>query len=442
MRLVLNNPVPDSGGNVVLKLVSGDAKLWEHSTKGVPVALVNGEMAIPTSQLPRTLWVEARSPSAALRDIVLELHYKGAKDTVKATAVWVTKTERPAEEGSCPWFNRQVEDGFPNNPEAGEQLPAIVKDTLRFAINNTAPYGVRAADGSRYGFGSFRSAAGVDSHIGGRILFEFQVSPEGAESLVVFDVTRQIESRDFAMEHGSGEWNDPAPRPPEDFPWLQAPRKDNELPNDDEGNVDEQNLPSNQLLYSFDGPGVLIDQNYAFVLSRNTFKELVRVRVADEPFEDSAEVPLESVQGSRASPKYDWHLLCYLRNGAEGRLVVDDANPSHSQPTFSGVGNGTVSVTLLAEAATQGFSATYDAATFKWTLTGTSGNSISDEKAEAPPGATWTLTIPETVTVQITQGTVAFGVGDQWLFSAFKSSAPDGKQNVIGLGYKDVREGP
>jgi hypothetical protein len=39
------------------------------------------------------LWVEARAFSANLRDVVIEMEYGGAKETVKATAIWAELTQ-------------------------------------------------------------------------------------------------------------------------------------------------------------------------------------------------------------------------------------------------------------------------------------------------------------------------------------------------------------
>ena len=71
------------------------------------------------------------------------------------------------------------------------------------------------------------------------------------------------------------------------------------------------------------------------------------------------------------------------------------------------LGNGTIAVTLLANAVTEGFTAEYDEPSKKWTLTGTSSDSDDDTQDPAPQGTQWTLTIGTKVQVVITQGIVA-----------------------------------
>lgn len=438
MKLVLKKPVPDHGGNATLTLKSGDVKLWEQSTKVTPFTLTGGKRDIPTSQLPKTLWVEARSASASIRDIVIELKYKCAKDVVKATAVWVTKTDR------SPWCTRQSADGFPDNPVpgAGKDLPDVDSASILTLINDYAPNGFRAANGSRYGYGTFaaNAAGGTEARIGGRILYEFEVHPAGVEALgVVFDVTRQVERRSWYIIIAHGTLNTDANDPPEDFPWKQAPVRDNELGNDDISSDDEDNVPKNAHVYSFDSPSVLRGAGFnAFTIQRYTFKEWVRMQVNNAAFASG-----ESVQGTRCSPKYDWHLLNYLKRDCNGYLVPDNTNPSYNDPLLSNPNaNGTISVTLLDDSVTEGFRAKYDLANLKWTLTGTSGDSASDSKASAPPGTKWTISIGTKIKVELTQGTAAFADADFFAFSVFKSLATEGKKTEIAPGEISATDGP
>jgi hypothetical protein len=279
----------------------------------------------------------------------------------------------------------------------------------------------------------------TDTWIGGRILHEYEIHPAGVEALgVVFDVTRQIEYRDYYITNGTGI---KSPDGQKTFPWLQTPPKDNESPNDDEHDDDEQNTPANRHIYSFDAFGVqLPTSTKAFVISRNTLKEWVRVQLKNTAFKNQQ----NEVEGSRASHKVQWYLLYYVKRDASGNLVEDNTNPSYNTPVFTGTGNGAIAVTLLANAVTEGFTATYDLANLKWTLSGTSSDSVSDQKGSAPQGTQWTLTIANKITVVITQGSTAFANGDKFVFSVFKSTATatGGKRNEIGLGYVDVTDGP
>ncbi len=442
MQLVLKKPDPDKGGNVTLRLVSGNVKLWTDPTKETEVTLNGGAVQYPTSELDKTLWIEALSASASLRDIVLQLEYQGRIDTVKATAVWVTKTAR------SPWHIRQAADGFPNNPVPGpgNDLPDLTEQDLIDYINksyeNGEWAGYRAADGSRYGFGTMQeeNGGGDDEMIGGRILYEFKIAPPGAEELdVVFDVTRQVQYRDYCIFNGSGTLT---PCGSDEFPWLRSPVDDNELPNDDAYADGEQNTPVNRHLYSYDAPGTSIQaETNAFYIRRNTFKEWVRVQVNNASF-PAWPNSQEQVRGSRASPKYDWHLIHYLKRDSSGKWVEDNANPSYNTPVFSGTGNGTINVTLLANAITEGFTATYSLADLKWTLDGTSSDPVTDTQDPAPEDTEWTLTVAGKITVVITQGATAFANGDEFKFSVFKSTATGGKENEIDEGYIDVTDGP
>ena len=212
-------------------------KLWENSTKGTQISAAGGSVQFPTSDLDKTIWVEATAPSASLRDIVLTLTYKNCKDTVKATAVWVTKTAR------APWYKRQAPDGFPDNPVPGPggDLPDLTDTDLLSLIADR-----RAADGSRYGQGTKTEVLGDDKQVGGRILYEFQIMPAGVEALgVVFDATRQIEWRGYVIFSGKSQLRSIGAL---DFPWNQTPVLDNELPNDDGQDFDEQNVPVNDVV--------------------------------------------------------------------------------------------------------------------------------------------------------------------------------------------------
>ncbi|MCH7995819.1 MAG: hypothetical protein IIB57_15435 [Planctomycetes bacterium] len=150
----------------------------------------------------------------------------------------------------------------------------------------------------------------------------------------------------------------------------------------------------------------------------------------------------ESVQGTRCSAKYDWHLLSYLKLDGSDNLIPDNTNPSYNAPVFSGAGSGTIAVTLLANAVREGFTAAYDLATLKWTLTGTSGDSGNDVQDPAPVGTKWTITLGTKIKVEITQKATAFANGDNFVFSVFKSSATGGKKNEIAEGEISATDGP
>ncbi|MEO5368146.1 MAG: hypothetical protein H7831_17700, partial [Magnetococcus sp. WYHC-3] len=444
MKLVLKKPVPDLGDNVKLRLVSGDVKIWEKSTKETEVALTSGEKEFNTSDLDKTLWIEAQSVSTGLRDIVLELEYNGHKDTVKATGIWVIKTAR------TPWCVRQATSGFPGNPRIGPPLTpsgtSELPDCDEINIWNLINVTYIACDGSRYGEGTFAKRGINDVMIGGRILWEFEIMPHGASALgAVFDVTRQKERRYRQIAWGSGTLTSIPGLPDLDFPENQSPKKDNEMPTDDGDSSDEDNVPLNDHLYSFDAPSTSIrGGTEAFVITRVHFREWVRMRISGSFANNANGV----VEGSRCSAKEDWHLLSYLKRDINGLCVKDADAISYCDPQLQWGGgitsDGTMVVSLLADAVTEGFNAVYDAANQKWTLTGTSGTPpVSVQKVGAiPAGTTWIITIGTKISVTITQGATAFGNGDSFTFSVFKTSASSGKKLEIKTGPINVTDGP
>ena len=138
-------------------------------------------------------------------------------------------------------------------------------------------------------------------------------------------------------------------------------------------------------------------------------------------------------------------MIMYLRSGTRD-FEFDNAATSFSVPVRRGSRNGTAAVTLGAKANTEGFTAVYDGAMKQWTLTGTGGGkpAVSEAKKGAlPAGTTWTVAIPDVVTVVITQSAAPeFANGDAFKFSVFKTTAPNGKQFEIDKGPIDPLAGP
>jgi hypothetical protein len=255
---------------------------------------------------------------------------------------------------------------------------------------------------------------------------------------VSFDVTRQAQADIEYIQNGSGTLTYQATKK---FPFLDG--KDNELPNDDTFSTDEQNTPSPKsgLLYSFDAPGVPVKDTrqgstIAFSVMRTWFKEWVRVKLDGKPFlNQGVGHNTQAVEGSRVSDKVDWHAVVYLKRTANETMDWDTTGTTADDPSFIGVGaQGTVSVSPLANAVTEGFTATFNNGTNKWTLTGTSG----DTTTAALVGGQWTLTIGTKVTVVITPPAMGnFDNGVKYIFSSFKTGSS--KKNEIALGsFTDV----
>jgi len=152
--------------------------------------------------------------------------------------------------------------------------------------------------------------------------------------------------------------------------------------------------------------------------------EFVRVKLNSEAFLNNQ----NTVEGSRASAKNDWHTVYYLKRNSAGNLVADTTRTSSSAPLVTGTGNGTAAVTSLPGAVTEGFTATYNAGAQRWDVTGTSGDTANVAVGGAvPAGTTWTVTVGNKVRVVITQGATAFAGGDQIVFSVFKTGDARGK---------------
>ena len=223
------------------------------------------------------------------------------------------------------------------------------------------------------------------------------------------------------------------------------PIKDIETPNDDNTDDDEDNNPTGtNLLYSFDAPSGLRDAGGdAFTAIRNTFREWVRVKFDSATFANKN----GQVEGSRSSDYVPWYLLDYQVRHADGEYVPDTNAVSSSAPAekaAGNTGNGTMSVTLLANPATEGYITTYDLAAQKWTLISISNfnaNSFTQVGA-VPEGTTWTIMDGTKAQVTITQGATAFADGDSFTFSVFETSSMGGKKNEINSGTIDPTDGP
>ena len=82
---------PNNNGQKLALTVSGGARLFETSLKGQEIALTNGVVEFNLADIQpngKTIWVEATNKSAVLRYISIQLQYRWAKDTVKATGIW------------------------------------------------------------------------------------------------------------------------------------------------------------------------------------------------------------------------------------------------------------------------------------------------------------------------------------------------------------------
>lgn len=279
--------------------------------------------------------------------------------------------------------------------------------------------------------------------IGGRVLLEFTTQPPNLNQLidhnnnniVFFDVTRRRENRSRCMVAEEGQlsplFND-VQNSIVDFP-LQ-----NELANDDKLGTEENNTPINNTIYGWDAPGLprSLSHPYDFIYRRITFEEFVRVYLFNERTpQDNGNIEL----GSRASKKWEWHDLEYLKLINMNGLVYDYdlASTSYSYPRFSGNGNGNISIDLLNNPVTKAYTVIYSSSNNQWTLTSIQNLNVMNRIAVGNIGDnTWQLELDDEVKVNISQGSTLFTDGDKFSFSIFKEA--NGKANKIELGRINV----
>ena len=269
MMLKIVKPQPDLGGDVVLSVNSGNVKFWTESTKKTEVALTNGKLSIPVDQIPAEgmiLWVEAVDKSTAVRDIELQLEYKGVFDKVRATGIWVEQTDVKHDKDDQDWQDITT----PPGPLSQYPLP------LRYGLNPIIPPGVHV------------NVIGI----------QYTVFPAGIqnEPNVYFDVGRR-KDRAYWVKN-DGQWSLMPDTTHELFP-AQA-----DASNDDSREDDESAAPNaNGHIYVRDTPlmaNLLINDEIRYV---GNFLEYVRVGIGNNFSDPSG----NRVSGSRASTFYAWN---------------------------------------------------------------------------------------------------------------------------------------
>jgi hypothetical protein len=427
MKIVIRPPANfDPNSRVTINSIGAPVRLWLAPTKVE-------EQPVPFSRrpnmLPLTLWVEAVEPSSSLRDIRIEAVFHSevlpdSRDEVRATAVWAVPSLVKATRGLGGTTN-----DFPGDLDS-TSLRALVNKTL-------------AVDGTRFGYGTQRSQGGRDLSVGGRILLEFHLVPPGAETLPIkLDVSRNVYASDYRIASGAGSVAQWTPEFKQSFPEDKSPPQNVESPNDDRNATDEDNTPAGSHIYGWDTPSqfrTAVDGNVqqGFWVRRDQFREFVRIRVGtSQQFTDGD----GRLQGSRASEYVMWHYVDYLVRDAAGLWTPDTRAVSASTPVRTGGGNGTATVTVLSQALTEGFVATYNRSQKTWTVDGTSSAPVSVAVAgSAPAGTRWRLIVPGRIQLDITQGTSSFDNGAQFSFSVFNSA---NKSNVNATGVIDPAAGP
>jgi hypothetical protein len=234
-QLKINAPAANRGGTVKLEIPT-NVVIWKSIDKTAGKLTAAEMAAIDVNTLPQIYLAEFTKASDTKRDKIFKIYYDGVEDMVKATAIWVT-------------YVKGYNTGIVAPPDLDD---AGVKNLVTAAPG----LGVNLVSGP--GGGS----------VNGAILHEFKVMPPGMETVnrVKFDVTRQKETLRGGFPPGNLNG--------EPFPASI-------LPNDDDPNLpDEDVIPKNGHIYSFDRPqqefvGVMA-AGYSLVY-RGNFFEYVRV---------------------------------------------------------------------------------------------------------------------------------------------------------------------
>jgi hypothetical protein len=288
MQMIIRKPSKKGAAEpLTLRKIKGPATVYTSSTKGTVVTLPHD---YTYEELPQTVWVEA-GKSATVRDIEFEITYNEARDNVKATGIWATKT------------------GFKNlNSDAMFSDAGTPLLTLFSTIFNTK-LGIQLAPaptGACYG-----------------MCMEFTVSPPGigGEPNVAFDITRQKRQRFWTIT-GSTVTS-----------LINAPFPAGDLPNDETAaNDDNDPTPLNDHIYSLDGPGTgTLAWPNAFgdaTVTYYNFFEFVRLRL------DGTQASGNVVSGSRCSDKAPWHARISLRKNATTALA--EQNPTYPNDVAEG----------------------------------------------------------------------------------------------------------
>jgi len=295
MKLVVRFGNTGSGGKAILKAIKGAnlIRIWEKDDKSGNQISLPYEFDVPANKrIPyRVLgWIEGIQPSNQLQDVVLELEYQGKKDRVAATLIWAERTN----------FRNS---GNSLSPDAdGEQINMTFQESYGSTLGLTIqppPVGVQNA-----------------------MEMEFTVKPPGIRNVskVVFDITRQVGGKIWRRDGNI--WNEVSVR--------MFPAHDEE-PNDDDSQEDEDNVPTNNHIYSIDGPSIVTPDNIADAdekVFRANFFEFVRVKIgAGVTFQNQNGI----IEGSRCSPKIKWRSRIRVERGSDGRWRRRTIDPNDNE---------------------------------------------------------------------------------------------------------------
>jgi hypothetical protein len=308
MRLVVRKPSTDLGGAVELSIEGMAVHLWEKPTKGQRIQLTGRGLQLPTSSLPRTIWIEAPNHSSTIRDIMITAKYRCASDSVAATAVWADLIN-----------------------DLHDTVPAVELGSMPDWVNITNPPEQEVFGRGGTGLNRILGVTGI--HNG--ILFKFRVLPNGivqfsssgplARGIVQFDVGRQAEARAWFFK--DGQETEIIRKGP--LSSLKAEESNDDLPSTEEPAIDESPEPvGNGDFFSYDAPGfmsVIATEDEKFL--QGNFLEYIRVSFNGIRPEGSG------VLGSRCSEEVDWHVRHTLinRDGLWARSTGDTSETSENE---------------------------------------------------------------------------------------------------------------
>ncbi|MFN0021357.1 MAG: Calx-beta domain-containing protein [Pirellulaceae bacterium] len=304
MPLVIDRPNPYDPAKHLTLNVSGAVSFWTESTKQTAVDMDSYLNTWVNDELSKTVWVEATAPSATIRDIRLELRYPGAvPDSVRATAVWATKTAVEHNKLSA----AAIFEAYPSLKDTSPASPNSSISTLISKINAT---GLQLPEGM----------------VQNGILFQFTMTPRGINKyrgLVNFDISRRADVS-YTTTDSLGLTMDPAGNKEFTFHfWFPTSHPD--AANDDGSWQDESSFAdSKDQMYSFDAPGLpnrIQYPGYLEVISSRTylgrFDEFVRATIDTFPGDHANYGEMnaflgtqeEAVDGSRASDFVPWSVV-------------------------------------------------------------------------------------------------------------------------------------
>jgi len=319
MRLVVRKPAGlGANDKVTVEVKSGSARIYDNQYREgasttkleLVAAQFTGDMGTSC-----TYWVEVYSPSSKIRDVAIEMSYRGRSDTVRATGVWAhILVENDIHTSGDTWGA----DADDTNYQKTLALYAGPPAKLGYPGMSTKQ---KVEDGKSY----------TTAMVSNPVEFVFTVNPPGIGlERVEFDISRSAGTKSWRhMPNGKIEELTASNF---DLPTITTFDRSN----DDRFNRDEDNTPKNDHIYSLDAPSVgvqvlnpVVDGNLsggrARLTKRQNSAEFVRVKFDGSGFNHNPVRPAHNkgdIQGSRASELVVWHAWIDIRWDAPSKTWV------------------------------------------------------------------------------------------------------------------------